>query len=175
MRTSAERDVDPGSVAVNSNADGGKESTQVQSQMRHFPLEKWNTVMPSGRLPFPRSRPTGSRTALKPADDKACLIMSFKAECRGKRSALKRQERGCRPYISTMAPQRHLCGTQTGRPRRWLIEIQNDSLSSKVPIALDGRHAPELGCVAEERHASRCWSSRGLKATEREDDLVSSH
>ena len=52
------------------------------------------------------------------------------------------------------------------------------SLSSKVPIAVDGRqfiHAQELGCVAEERHASRCWSSRGLKATERVDDLMLSH
>ena len=58
----------------------------------------------------------GSRTALKPADDKARLIMSFKAECRGKRSALRRHERGCRPYMSTMASQRHLCGAQTGRP-----------------------------------------------------------
>ena len=43
---------------------GEKESTQVQSQMRHFPLEKGNTVMPLGRLPSPRLRPTGSRTAL---------------------------------------------------------------------------------------------------------------
>ena len=134
--------------------------------------------MPSGCLPCLRSRSTGSRTALKPADDKARLMMSFKAECRGKRPALKRQERGCRPYLSTMAPQRHLCGAQTGRPRHRLIASQNDSLSSKVPIAVDGRqfiHAPELCCVAEERHASRCWSSRGLKATEREDDLMSSH
>ena len=63
------------------------------------------------------SRPT-RRTALKPADDKARLMMSFKAECRGKRQALKRQERGCRPYLSTMAPQRHLCGAQTVRSRR---------------------------------------------------------
>ena len=47
-----------------------------------------------------------------------------------------------------------------------------------MPIAVDGRqfiHAPELGCVAEERHANRCWSSRGLKETERKDDLMSSH
>ena len=118
LRTSAERDSDPGSVAVRANAEGGKESTQVQSQMRHFPIEKGNIVMPSGRLPSPRSRPTGSRTALKPADDKARLMMSFKAECRGKRPALKQQERGCRPYLSTMAPQWYLCGAQTGRPRR---------------------------------------------------------
>ena len=83
LRTSAERNADPGSVAVRANAEGGKESTKVQSQMRHFPLEKGNTVMPSGRLPSQRSRPTGSRTALKPADDKARLMMSFKAECRG--------------------------------------------------------------------------------------------
>ena len=51
-------------------------------------------------------------------------------------------------------------------------------LSSKVPIAVSGRqfiHAPELGCVAEERHASRCWSSMGLKVAEREDDLMSCH
>ena len=117
LRTSAERDADPGSVAVRANAEGEKESTQVQFQMRHFSLEKGNTVMPLGRLPSPRSRSTGSRTALRPADDKARLMMSFKAECRGKRPALKRQERGCRPYMSTMAPQRHLCGAQTGRPR----------------------------------------------------------
>ena len=93
LQTSAERDADPGSVAVRANAEGGKESTQVQSQMRHFPLEKGNIVMPSGRLPSPRSRPTGSRTVLKPADDKARLMISFKAECRGKRPALKQQER----------------------------------------------------------------------------------
>ena len=77
LRTSAERDADPGSVVVRANAEGEKESTQVQSQMRHFPIEKGNTVMPSGRLPSPRSRPTGSRTALKTADDKARLMMSF--------------------------------------------------------------------------------------------------
>ena len=46
LRTSAERDADPGSVAVRANAEGEKESTQVQSQMRHFPIEKGNTVMP---------------------------------------------------------------------------------------------------------------------------------
>ena len=118
LRTSAERDADPGSVAVRANAEEEKESTQEQSQMRHFPIEKGDTVMRPGRLPSPRSRPTGSRTALKPADDKARLMMSFKAECRGKRPALKRQERGCKPYLSTMAPQRHLCGAQSGRPKR---------------------------------------------------------
>ena len=118
MRTYVERDADPGSVAVRANAEGGKELTQVETQMRHFPLEKGNTFMPAGRLPSPRSRPTGSRTALKPADDKARYMMSFKAECRGKRSALRWQQRGYRPYLSTMAPQRHLCGAQTGRPRR---------------------------------------------------------
>ena len=133
--------------------------------------------MPSRRLLSPRSRLSGSRTALKPAYNKARLMMSFKAECRGKRSALRRHERECRPYLSTMVPQRNLCGAQTGRPRRWLIAIRNDSFSSKVPIAVDGRqfiHAPELGCVSEERHASRCWSSRSLKVAEREDDLMSS-
>ena len=117
LRASAVRDADPGSVAVRANAEGEKESTQVQSQMRHFPMEKGNTVMPSGRLPSPRSRPTGSGTALKPTDDKARLMMSFKVECRGKQPALRRHERGCRPYLSTMAPQRHLCGAQMGRSR----------------------------------------------------------
>ena len=113
LRTSAERDADPGSVAVRANAEEEKESTQVESQLKHFPLEKGNTVMPSGRLPSPRSRPMGSRTALKPADDKARFMMLLKAECRGKQPALRRHERGCRPYLSTMAPQRHYCGAQT--------------------------------------------------------------
>ena len=116
LRTSAERDADPGSVAVRANAEGEKESTQVQSQMRHFPIEKGNTVMPSGRLPSPRSRPTGSRTALKPADDKARLMMSFKAECRGKRPALKRQKRRCRPYLSTIYHNGICVGHRRGGP-----------------------------------------------------------
>ena len=38
LRTSAERDDDPGSVAVRAIAEGEKESTQVQSKMRYFPL-----------------------------------------------------------------------------------------------------------------------------------------
>ena len=80
LRTSAERDADPGSVAVRANAEGETESTQVQSKMRHFSLEKGNTVMPSGRLPSPRSRTTGSKTALKPADYKARLMMSFNCQ-----------------------------------------------------------------------------------------------
>ena len=36
-----------------------------------------------------------------------------------------------------------------------------DSLSSKVPIAVDGRqfiHATELGCVADERQAGQAGS-----------------
>ena len=118
LHTSAERDADPGSVSVRANAERGKDSTQVEFQMRHFPLEKGNTFVPSGCLPSPRSRPTGSRTAWKPAYGKARLMMSFKAECRGKRPALWRHERICTLYQSTMAPQRHLCGAQTGRPRR---------------------------------------------------------
>ena len=117
MRTSAEQDADPGSVAVRANAEGENESTQVESKTRHFPLEKGNTVMPPGRLQSPPSGPTGSRTALNPADDKARMMISFKAECRGKRQALRRHERGCRPYLSTMASQWHMCGVQTGRPR----------------------------------------------------------
>ena len=84
LRTSAERDADPGSVAVRTNAEGEKESTQVQSQMRHFPIENGNTDMPSGRLPSPRSRPTGSRTALKPADDKARLMMIRRCKMNGR-------------------------------------------------------------------------------------------
>ena len=74
--------------------------------------------MPPGRLPYPRSRPTGSRTALKPADDKARLMISFNVECRGKRPVLRRHVRGCRPYLSTIAPQGQLCGAQKGIPRR---------------------------------------------------------
>ena len=116
VHTSAKRDADPGSVAVRANAEGEKELTQVQSQMSHFPLEKGNIVMPSGRLPSPQSRPTDSRTVLKPADDKARLMMSFKAGCRGKRPALRRHKRRCRPYLSTMAPQWHLCGERREGP-----------------------------------------------------------
>ena len=51
----AERDADPRSDAIIANAVGENESTQVESQIRHFPLEKGKTVMPSGRLPSTRS------------------------------------------------------------------------------------------------------------------------
>ena len=53
LHTFAERDADPGSVAVRANAEEEKESTQVESQMRHFSLEKGNTVMSPWRLPSP--------------------------------------------------------------------------------------------------------------------------
>ena len=74
--TSAERAADPGSIAVRANAEAER-VTQVRLKMRHFPLEKGNTVMSSGLLPPLRSRQAGSRTAFKPADDKAHLMMSF--------------------------------------------------------------------------------------------------
>ena len=73
--TSAEGTADTGSIAVSANAEGKKS----QSQMRHFYLVKGNTAISSGRLQSPRSRPTGSRIALKPSGDKARLMMSFNA------------------------------------------------------------------------------------------------
>ena len=96
--------------AVRANVEGKKESTQVESIIRHILLENGNAVMPSEHLPSPRSKLTVSRTTLKQAYDKARITMSFNADCRGKRSAQMRHERRCRPYLSTVAPQRHLCG-----------------------------------------------------------------
>ena len=40
LRTSASRAADHGSIAVRVNAEGKKESTQVEPKMSHFPLEK---------------------------------------------------------------------------------------------------------------------------------------
>ena len=40
LRISAERDADPGSVAVRANAEGEKESTQVEFKIRHFFLRE---------------------------------------------------------------------------------------------------------------------------------------
>ena len=89
----------------------------MQSQMRHFPLEKGNTVMPSGRLPSPRSRQAGPRTALKLENDKARLMMLFKAECRGKRPALKRQEREDVGHICLLWLHNGICvGHRWGGP-----------------------------------------------------------
>ena len=92
--------------------------------------------------------------------------MSFKAECRGERPALKRQERGCRPYLSTMAPQRHLCGTQTGRPRRWLIAIQNDfsSMLSPEVFSTSGYFRKTAG-VWNQSFPSPRWAAKGYGAT----------
>ena len=52
------RAADPCSIAIRANTEGEKESTQVESQMRQFPLEMEDTVMPSGCLPSSRSRPS---------------------------------------------------------------------------------------------------------------------
>ena len=46
-------------------------------------------------------------TVLKPAADKARLMMSFNVVRRRKRPTLRRHERGNRPYLTTADPQRH--------------------------------------------------------------------
>ena len=73
----------------------------MESQLRHFPIEKGTSVMPPGYLTSPRSRQTGSRTTLKSAYIRSRLIMSFNAECPSERPTPRRHERGCRPFSST--------------------------------------------------------------------------
>ena len=87
-------------------------------------------------------------------------MMSFKAECHGKRPAVRRQ-----------VAHQQSSSEEERRPKRCLIVIRNDPLSSNVPIADDRRQCvcvSGLSCVAEERHVRRCWSCNDLNVAERD-------
>ena len=70
------------------------ESIQVASQANALPPLKENDVSPTGLLPSPRSRPTGSRMERRPAVSSDLFMMLLIAECRGNRPALKRHDSG---------------------------------------------------------------------------------
>ena len=59
--SSAALDAEPGFRMVEHRLLDENESVQVASQANAVPLLKGNDVTPSGLLPSPRSRPTGSR------------------------------------------------------------------------------------------------------------------
>ena len=78
--------------------------------------------------------------------------MSFIVECCGEWPALRCHKRGYRPYLSVITHQRHLYEEHRGKSKHSLIAIQDEALSSNVPIAVDGRefiYVPELCCAAE--------------------------
>ena len=70
---------EPASQADLFNADSAKVFPHVASQHKHFPLLKGNIVIPSGLLPSPRLRPTGSKTEGLPDVFSALKIMSLNA------------------------------------------------------------------------------------------------
>ena len=84
----------PGSEADLIKFEQEKLSLQVASQTSDWPAVKGKMVIPSGLLPSPRSSPTGSRMEGKPTASKLRFIMSLSTECRGKRPALRRQDKG---------------------------------------------------------------------------------
>ena len=94
FEASAEAAAEPGLIAEEIRLPEEKVHVQVASQMSDLPDRKGKRVMPSGRLPSPLSSPTGSSWDGKPAAPRPLLMISFKAEWRGKRPALMRQERG---------------------------------------------------------------------------------
>ena len=80
---------------------------------------------------------------------------------------LKRQDRWCNPYSSTLEPHRQRCGVQTRRPRRIETARRKQLLSSRHPIAVLERQfneAPDSFQVAATKHARRCWLRMGFKA-----------
>ena len=79
LRTSAERDADPGSVAVRANDEREIDSTEVvpNEALSH---REWEHSHAIRGLAISTIKTNWIRTALKPADDNARLMMSFKAE-----------------------------------------------------------------------------------------------
>ena len=61
FKSSAALDAEPGFRMVEYRLLAENESVQVESQANALPPLKGNDVTPSGLLPSPRSRPTGSR------------------------------------------------------------------------------------------------------------------
>lgn len=102
LRSSARLAAAPGSIAESTMLPPEKVSVHVASHMSDLPPRKGKMVIPSGRLPSPRSRPTGSRCEGKPAPFKLLLRVSLRAACLGKRPALLRQDKGCRSNSSTL-------------------------------------------------------------------------
>ncbi|XP_029655079.1 protein tilB homolog [Octopus sinensis] len=96
-------------------------------------------VTPSGRLPSPRSSPTGSSSVGNPAACNAAEIVSLIAECLGARPALLLHDRGCSPLVSTLLPHRHWPPEQTLSPKRIATPILTQSLSRRVPDWEQGR------------------------------------
>lgn len=89
--SSASRAAAPGVLAAESTWLSANVLAHVASHARHIPLVNGKTVMPSGRLPSPRSTPVGSKREGIRADSKARLMMSFSAVCLGCLPALNLQ------------------------------------------------------------------------------------
>ena len=67
FRSSADFAADPGCAVDDRIFQGANMSVHVTSQMRHLSHSNGKSVMPSGRLPPPLSRPTGSKIYGNPA------------------------------------------------------------------------------------------------------------
>ena len=92
-------------------------SGHVTSHTKHRPCFHGINDIPSGRLPSDLESDVGSSLDGISAVASDLLIKSFMALCRIWRPADFRQLRPCVPDESTVDPQIHVWGAQTGAPR----------------------------------------------------------
>ena len=117
---------------------GGRDSTIVTSHTTCLLISQGIMVTPSGRLPSVRYNQRGSNTEGKSRDPNFCFIRELREGWREKRPALLVQGRPCKPSLSTLLPQWHVCATQMLAPRRKPIGIRSSWSSRFRPRLLQG-------------------------------------
>ena len=117
---------------------GARASPTVTSHTSCLPIFQGIMVTPSGHLPLVRYSQRGSSIEGKWRDPNVCFIRELRVAWREKRPALLVQKRPCKPSLSTLLPQWHVCATQTLAPRRKPIEIRSCWLLSFRPMFLQG-------------------------------------
>ena len=130
---------------------GASVSGHVTSHTKHRPCFHGINDIPSGRLLSDLESEVGSSLDGISAVASDSLIKSFTTLCRIWRPADFRQLSPWVPDESTVAPQIHVWGAQTGAPSRVAIAIRIDVSSRRVPVAEHGnawRNAPEKGAEA---------------------------
>ena len=110
-----------------------KVSGTVTSHASGFPLAHGRIVVPSGRLPSSRIKPTGSITAWIWARFSARQMISFRCLWRCCLGPLLRQANPWRPLASTGLPHPQSCGSHALQPSLWATAILTSSSDRRRP------------------------------------------
>ncbi len=128
-------------------------------------------VMPSGRLPSPRWRPRGSRSAGTPKAARLRLMMSLMAVCLGRRPGSQWHDSWWWPKLSAKVPHLHLCRKRTRMSSFRATLTQTASSEGRRPSFSTGRassHAPLWLCGSKQARWTWLLPSRRVSRLLRE-------